>query len=195
MVTILAGANSDFPAFLGRANYFLALPESLGVNLGSSYLLGFNDDEHRNDTHLLGGDFLVVQHLAQRGHDRLAGRVVAVFLAVDGHLLGGEEAEFGDVVALADLGVGDEGVDDGAGGGGAVESEQQPSTDGCTGAADAGDERKRLRKTREDAVEECDPLEWPLATTKPLRETEQRGTREHGSGNDQRAAQRAVDQV
>jgi hypothetical protein len=58
--TILAGAPSTFPAFLWRADLTLDLPfQSIG-SFGSSYLLGWNDDDHGNMTQLIGGDITLM---------------------------------------------------------------------------------------------------------------------------------------
>jgi hypothetical protein len=55
---VLAGSDSDFPAFLGRANYYLPLPGSTAVNIGASILHGKNDADNHQDTQLIGGDLL-----------------------------------------------------------------------------------------------------------------------------------------
>jgi hypothetical protein len=40
---LFAGSSSNFPAFLGRAEYFVQLTQDAFVSVGTSYLYGFND--------------------------------------------------------------------------------------------------------------------------------------------------------
>lgn len=55
---ILAGDDSDDPAWLGRAEYFVDISPSTFLIFGSSYLFGFNDEDRDQETHLLGADFV-----------------------------------------------------------------------------------------------------------------------------------------
>jgi len=65
--TILGGADSNYPAFLQRAELTLDLPFSTIGAFGASHLLGFNDDAHSRMTQLIGGDVtLMWKPTAQR---------------------------------------------------------------------------------------------------------------------------------
>lgn len=64
---ILAGRDSDDPAFLGRAEYFLQLNETMFLSLGTTFLFGHNDapdpltdrpGKAQQETQSWGGDFL-----------------------------------------------------------------------------------------------------------------------------------------
>lgn len=64
----LAGGDSDDPAWLGRAEYFIQLHETTFLSLGASYLFGFNDapdpvtdrpSRARQESHLWGADLLL----------------------------------------------------------------------------------------------------------------------------------------
>jgi len=57
--TILAGEESDFPAFLGRASFFTDLPARTQLTVGTSLLSGFNDDGTDNLTQVVSGDVLL----------------------------------------------------------------------------------------------------------------------------------------
>jgi hypothetical protein len=63
----LAGGDSDDPAFLGRAEYFIQLHDTAFLSLGASYLFGYNDapdpatdrpSRARQESHLWGADLL-----------------------------------------------------------------------------------------------------------------------------------------
>ena len=57
---ILGEGDLDDPAYLGRAEYFLQLTDTVFLSLGASYLFNFNDrpGPARQETHVRGADFM-----------------------------------------------------------------------------------------------------------------------------------------
>jgi hypothetical protein len=55
---ILAGHDARWPAFLGRASYYINIDGLQQLTLGTSYLYGYNDLDQKHDTLLSGFDVI-----------------------------------------------------------------------------------------------------------------------------------------
>ena len=56
--TVLADADSEDPAYLGRAEIFIEITDTMFATFGGSFLCGHSDADADQDTELYGADFL-----------------------------------------------------------------------------------------------------------------------------------------
>ncbi len=67
---VLAGGDSNSPAYLGHLKLFRDVGENQFVELGASQRVGFNDENNEQATHLTGFDFLYKWKPLERGEYR-----------------------------------------------------------------------------------------------------------------------------